>query len=90
MSASDEHDGDTAEGTTQRRNASPEIRQRLANNVKRLRKARGYTQIELAAHCHLCQTYISSIERACLNVTLANLEALAKGLGCAEEELMKI
>lgn len=90
MSASDEHDGDTAEGTTQRRNASPEIRQRLANNVKRLRKARDYTQVDLAAHCQLYQTYISSIERACLNVTLGNLEALAKGLGCAEEELMKM
>jgi ribosome-binding protein aMBF1 (putative translation factor) len=78
VSASDEHDGNTAERTTQRRNASPEIRRRLANNVKKLRKARGYTQIDLAAHSHLCQTYISSIERACLNVTLANLEALAK------------
>ena len=73
----------------QYRKASLEIRRRLSFNLKRLRGARGYTQQELANFSQLSKNYISNVEQGRLNVTLASLEALAKGLGCAEIELLR-
>jgi transcriptional regulator with XRE-family HTH domain len=74
---------------TPKRKPSLEIRCRLASNVKRFRKARGYTQQQLAELCQLDQNYISIVEQAIVNITLANLEALATGLACTETELLK-
>jgi transcriptional regulator with XRE-family HTH domain len=73
----------------QKRKASPEIRRRLGINVKHFRKARGFTQQQLAELCQLDQSYISKVEGATANVTLANLEALATGLARTERELLK-
>ena len=78
-----------AKVATQKRKASLEIRHRLGINVKQFRKARGYTQQQLAELCQLDQNYISKVERANVNVTLANLEALATGLRRTERELLK-
>jgi transcriptional regulator with XRE-family HTH domain len=72
-----------------KREASQEIRRRLASNVKRFRKARGYTKQQLAELCQLDQNYISKVEQATVNITLAYLEAFATGLGCTAEELLK-
>ena len=72
-----------------KRKASLEICYRLANNVKGFRETRGYTQEGLAKLCLLNKNSISNIEQALGNVTLATLEALAKGLSCTEEELLK-
>lgn len=73
----------------QKRKASLEIRWRLSINLKRLRESRGYTQQELANLCRLTKNYISDVEQGTVNITLANLEALARGLGCTEEELLR-
>jgi transcriptional regulator with XRE-family HTH domain len=70
------------------RKASKHIRYRLADNVARLRRARGFTQKELAAQCGTCKTYVGNIEQGTVNITLANLEALASGLNCTEAELL--
>jgi transcriptional regulator with XRE-family HTH domain len=72
------------------RKASAEILRRLSANVKRFRAARGYTQEELAKVCGLRRNYVSNVEQATVNITLANLEALARGLGCTEEELLSL
>ena len=72
-----------------KRKASLEICLRLAKNVKRLRGARGFTQEGLAKVCRLNKNYISNVEQASVNITLANLEKVAKGLGCSEEELLR-
>ena len=74
---------------TMNRKASAEILGILSANVKRLREARGLTQEELGDRCGYHRTYVSNIEHANLNVTLANLEALAAGLGCTVEDLLK-
>ena len=71
------------------RKASPEIRWRLATNLRRLREARGYTQLELARRTGLPNSYISKVEQELKNVTLANLEALADGLDCSLEDLFR-
>jgi transcriptional regulator with XRE-family HTH domain len=59
----------------------------LAANLKRLRGARGYTQLDLARRTGLPNGYISKIERELMNVSLANLDALAVGLDCSLADL---
>lgn len=72
----------------QNRKASREILWRLSTNVKSLRKARGYTQRELANRCGLSKTYVSNVEQGTVNISLANLEVLAIGLDCSEVDLL--
>jgi transcriptional regulator with XRE-family HTH domain len=60
----------------------------LASNLKRLRKARGYTQERLGQRCGLTKSYISNVEQETVNISLANLEALALGLECWEADLL--
>jgi transcriptional regulator with XRE-family HTH domain len=72
-----------------KRKASSEILWILATNLKRLRDARGYTQQELARRCEFPKSYIGDIEQETVNITLANLEALANGLGCLPEDLLR-
>jgi transcriptional regulator with XRE-family HTH domain len=64
------------------RKPSAKILGYLAVNLKALRTARGYTQEELARLCGFVPSYIGDLEQQTVNVTLANLEAVAKGLGC--------
>jgi len=73
----------------QNRKASPEILWRLSTNLRKLRQARGYTQQELAKICGFSNSYIGNVEQGTVNITLANLETLAIGLGCAEEDLLR-
>jgi hypothetical protein len=89
LSASDEHDPDIKRVSRQNRTASQGIRYRLADNVKRFRRARGYTQKELADLCQFTKIYISNVEQGTVNISLANLEAFATGLVCREWELLK-
>ncbi len=72
----------------QNRKASPEILWRLSTNLKRLRNARGYTQQELGNLCGFSRSYICNVEQGTVNISLANLEALAIGLGCAAIDLL--
>ncbi len=59
----------------------------LATNLKRLRKARGYTQGRLGKLSGLNRNYISNIEQETVNISLANLERLANGLQCSLYDL---
>lgn len=61
----------------------------VAANVRRLRKAKGVSQEAFADDCGLHRTYIGAIERAERNVSLDNIERLAKGLGVQGFELLK-
>jgi len=71
------------------RKASPELLNRLGGNVRKLRKVRGYTQAQLGKLCGVKKTYISNIERAKINPTLASLENLAAGLNCTAAALVE-
>lgn len=59
----------------------------LGSNLKRLREARGYSQIELGRRSGLENSKISKIEQAQGNASLALLDALAKGLDCSLQDL---
>jgi transcriptional regulator with XRE-family HTH domain len=70
-------------------NASSDILWRLGTNLKRLREARGYSQVQLARRCGVTKSYISKIEQYILNISVANLEVLCDALDCAPEDLLR-
>ncbi len=65
-----------------------DVRQRLAANVKRLRKERGWSQEALADEAELDRTYVSGIERVVKNPTVTVVERIAKALRCPLGDLL--
>ena len=57
-----------------------DVRSRLALNIKRLRKTRGWSQEALADAVPIDRTYISGIERKVRNPTIDVIERIAKAL----------
>ncbi len=66
-----------------------DIRRQVGQNVKRIRKERGWSQEELAFESGLHRTYISGIERGARNPTILILARLAKTLRVAVDDLVK-
>lgn len=65
-----------------------DVRQRLATNMKRLRKERGWSQEALADEAGLDRTYISGIERQVKNPTVIVVERVASALKCGLGDLL--
>ena len=59
-----------------------DVRERLAVNMKRLRKERGWSQETLADAAGLDRTYISGIERKVRNPTITVVERISEALRC--------
>lgn len=57
------------------------LRERIGNNLRVLRLARGLTQEELAAILGVSARYFAAIERAERNLTLDTVDGLAAQLG---------
>ena len=66
-----------------------EIIRQFGNNVRELRKAKGWSQEELAKKSGLHRTYIGGIERYGRNVSLINVSKIAKALGISAETLIQ-
>jgi transcriptional regulator with XRE-family HTH domain len=60
--------------------STSEILIKFGNIIRKLRKEQGISQEELAHRADLHRTYIGMIERAEKNITLLNIEKLAKAL----------
>ncbi len=65
-----------------------DVRHRLAANMKRLRKERGWSQEVLADQAGLDRTYISGIERMVRNPTITVVERISKALTCELGDLL--
>lgn len=65
-----------------------ELRRVLAANVRRLRKAQGFSQEGFADACGLHRTYVGAIERAERNVSIDNIERMARALAIPGHELL--
>ena len=65
-----------------------EILVRFGQNVQRIRKERNISQEKLAELAGLHRTYIGMIERAEKNITLCNIEKVAKALNVKISELV--
>lgn len=61
----------------------------FGEKVRQLRKEKGISQEELSFRADLHRTYIGMIERAEKNITLVNIEKIAKALGVHPSELLK-
>ncbi len=57
-----------------------DVRQRVGINLRKFRKARGFSQEKLAFECGLHRTYISGVERGVRNPTVLVLEQIAMAL----------
>ena len=64
------------------------ILKEFARNVRTLRLKRGWSQEELARRADLHRTYIGAIERNERNVSLLNVERIAKALGVRAKDLL--
>jgi len=60
----------------------------FARSVKNLRLEKGWSQEELARRADLHRTYIGAIERDERNVSLQNVERIAKALGVRAKDLL--
>jgi transcriptional regulator with XRE-family HTH domain len=57
-----------------------DIRIRFGRTIRRIREEQAINQEEAAERCGLHRTYYSGVERGVRNVSLVNLEKIAKGL----------
>lgn len=65
------------------------IREILAANLRRYRRAAGLSQEELAHRAEIDRTYISALERCVYAASIDVLESLAKQLGVEPAELLR-
>jgi transcriptional regulator with XRE-family HTH domain len=57
-----------------------DIRIRFGRAIRRIREEQGINQEEAADRCGMHRTYYSGIERGIRNVSLVNIEKIAKGM----------
>ena len=69
-------------------NLKKEVLVRFGNRVREIRTEIGISQEQLAFEADLHRTHIGMIERAEKNITLVNIEKLAKAFGITISELM--
>jgi transcriptional regulator with XRE-family HTH domain len=66
-----------------------DIRTRFGRAIRRIREQQNINQEEAAERCGLHRTYYSGIERGTRNVSLVNIEKVAKGLKKSLPELFR-
>lgn len=67
-----------------------DIQVKLGEKIKKIRKEKGLSQEQLATKSKLHRTYISDIERGDRNVSIRNIEKIAKALGITISDLLSI
>ena len=62
------------------------IKEKVGQRIKELRTKQGLSQEEFAFKCELDRTYITSLERGKRNISLENLEKIAKAFNMTLSE----
>ncbi len=57
-----------------------DARRRIASNIRKLRKERGFSQEQLAELANFHRTYVSQLERCVTNIGIDGLSRLAAAL----------
>lgn len=65
------------------------IRKKLGERIRNIRKKQNFSQERFALSISMDRTYYSSIENGKRNVSIENIEKIAKGLNVTLEELFK-
>ena len=60
----------------------------FASNLRKIRLSKNLSQEQLAELSGLHRTYVGSVERGERNISIDNVEALAKALGVSAAELL--
>lgn len=63
--------------------------EKVGKNIKKLREAKGLTQVELAVDAEIASSTIGMIETAQNDMTLSKINAIAKALGIEAYNLLK-
>ena len=65
------------------------IQELVGKRIREVRKEKGFSQEELAARADLDRTYMTSVECGRRNISIVNLNKIAKALGVTLEELFR-
>jgi transcriptional regulator with XRE-family HTH domain len=65
------------------------IREVLALNLRKFRRAKGLSQEELADRAKIDRTYISAVERSVYAASIDVVDRLARGLGVEAADLLR-
>lgn len=66
-----------------------DIKVKIGDRVRELRQKKGLSQEKFSHLCDLDRTYIASIEKGNRNVSVVNIEKIAKALQITISELFK-
>ncbi|MGD0601914.1 MAG: helix-turn-helix transcriptional regulator [Terriglobales bacterium] len=61
---------------------------RLGTRIRKLRKKRGWTQVEMAERVGIDRSFLADVERGKRNVSILNLDLMAKGLKVSLSQLL--
>lgn len=70
------------------KNQEERIKRDFGERLRRIRQEKGLSQESLALACGLDRTYIGGVERGERNISLVNIEKIARALGVSSKELM--
>lgn len=65
------------------------ITTKFGERIKQIRLERGISQEKFALSIEMDRTYYASVESGKRNISIVNIEKIAKGLGVSLEELFK-
>ena len=65
-----------------------DIRIRFGRRLRKLRTKRGWTQVQMAEKLGLDRSYLADVERGKRNISLVNLEIIARGFGLSLSRLL--
>lgn len=65
------------------------IRIKLGKRIKKLRQSTGLSQEKFALSIGMDRTYLASVENGKRNISILNLEKIAKGLNISLSELFQ-
>jgi len=60
---------------------------RLGDRIRKLRKKHGWTQVEFAERVGIDRSFLADVERGKRNISILNLELIAKGLRVSLSQL---
>ena len=60
---------------------------RLGERIRKLRKKHGWTQVEFAERVGIDRSFLADVERGKRNVSILNLDLMAKGLKVSLSQL---
>jgi transcriptional regulator with XRE-family HTH domain len=65
-----------------------DIKKRFGQNLRSVRKSRGFSQERLAYVAGIDRSYVGKIERGEVNLSIEKLYLLAKTIGCSAKDLI--